>query len=110
MDPSCKHTVLQAEDGLLHFRWYERVGTGECKGAAQHDMILFPGEATFSKVLNLAHTHSVLPLHWCSCYGQHTGSSIAETLTTLQVANAGASSRIYTLSFPQDKGRTLFFW
>lgn len=70
MNLSCKHTVLQAEDGLLHFRWYERVGTGECKGAAQHDMILLPGEATFSKVLTPAHTHSVVPLQWFSCYGQ----------------------------------------
>ncbi|KAL0020885.1 hypothetical protein WJX77_006881 [Trebouxia sp. C0004] len=67
--------LSQAEDGLLHFRWYERVGTSETKGSAQHDTIVFPGEATFTKV-----------------------------------ASAGASARIYTLGFPQDKTRALFFW
>ncbi|DBA85473.1 TPA: hypothetical protein ACH3X2_000421 [Trebouxia sp. C0005] len=67
--------LSQAEDGLLHFRWYERVGTSETKGSAQHDTIVFPQEATFTKV-----------------------------------ASAGASARIYTLDFPQDKTRALFFW
>lgn len=67
--------LSQAEDGLLHFRWYERVGTSETKGSAQHDTIIFPREATFTKV-----------------------------------ASAGASARIYSLGFPQDKSRALFFW
>ncbi len=49
-DLSCIWFLLQAEDGLLHFRWYERVGTSETKGSAQHDTIVFPGEATFTKV------------------------------------------------------------
>lgn len=67
--------LSQAADGLLHFRWYERTGASESKGPAQHDIIIFPGEATFTKV-----------------------------------ANVGPSSRIYTLGFPSDKDRTLFFW
>ena len=44
------HVVAQADDGLLHFRWFERVGAAEAKGDAQIDSIIFPGEATFSKV------------------------------------------------------------
>lgn len=47
---SCILFLVQAEDGLLHFRWYERVGTSQTKGSAQHDTIVFPGEATFTKV------------------------------------------------------------
>jgi len=34
----------------------------------------------------------------------------ANMLTLLQVASAGASARIYTLGFPQDNTRALFFW
>ena len=40
---------VQSADGLTHFRWHERVGV-EPKHPAQHDFIVFPGEAEFKKV------------------------------------------------------------
>ena len=41
---------LQAEDGLLHFQWYQRTGPTATVDAAEHDVIVFPGEANIIKV------------------------------------------------------------
>ena len=97
---------MQAEDGLLHFRWYERVGTSETKGSAQHDTIIFPGEATFTKVQLQDNSFED------SLVSQVSTNTLFQPtwLTLLQVASAGASARIYSLGFPQDKSRALFFW
>lgn len=89
----------QADDGLLHFLWFERVGASEARGAAQIDSIILPGEASYSKVRT-----SATPVK--------SANILAESLdTTLwQVASAGPASRIYTLAFASDKDRNHFFW
>ncbi len=99
--------LAQAGDGLLHFRWYERVGANECRGSAQHDLIVFPGEATFSKVSTLRHSQQACITLFVAAALVRVSASL---LTFVQVGNAGPSSRIYTLSFPSDTTRTLFFW
>lgn len=41
---------VQSADGLTHFRWHERIGA-EPQQPAQHDVIVFPGEAVYKKVV-----------------------------------------------------------
>lgn len=40
----------QDEVGLSHFCWYERDAAGAAAGEAEQDIVIIPGECTFSKV------------------------------------------------------------
>ena len=42
--------VLQDEHGMTHLLWLERTGAGPVASEPETDVIVFPGEATFSKV------------------------------------------------------------
>ncbi|KAL3150071.1 hypothetical protein ABBQ38_013417 [Trebouxia sp. C0009 RCD-2024] len=58
--------LSQTDDGLLHLRWFERVGAAEAKGDAQIDSIIFPGEATFSKVASAGPSSRIYTLAFAS--------------------------------------------
>ncbi|KAL4853861.1 26S proteasome regulatory subunit RPN13 [Chlorella vulgaris] len=42
--------VCQDEVGLSHFCWYERDAAGAAAGEAEQDIVIIPGECTFSKI------------------------------------------------------------
>ncbi|KAL3143764.1 hypothetical protein ABBQ32_003595 [Trebouxia sp. C0010 RCD-2024] len=58
--------LSQTDEGLLHLRWFERVGAAEAKGDAQIDSIIFPGEATFSKVASAGLSSRIYTLAFAS--------------------------------------------
>lgn len=115
--PALPHTPgAQDEAGLTHLLWFERDAAGGAAAEPEKDVVIFPGESTFSKV-------RAGPSQWPAGRGASRQSAadatprhawltaLALTLTPpgcLQIARPG--SRVFELKFPEEKHRTLFFW
>ena len=95
--------VILDDEDLVRFQWIERSSAGDAIGDPVIDVVIFPHEATFEKVIYIA----CMILHAHAWMVSHT---LAYTRKHIQVDRPGGS-RVFTLAFPTDASdRNLFFW